>query len=188
MNKYKLRKTSEYEHSDVDDDDVDKNVKSCKIKKNYNTVSKRQYDDDSNSDDDEYYAEEILNHPKSKKKKEIPNYDDESDIDNDDKLSYIVQAVLEELKDDKSNEKKQKKQGDETSIKFAKQIDRYLESDHIKRNRYLVSNNEFQRKLKKLMKSLCNLDFRDESIPKFTETEKSLMKIFFKEKQEQHDR
>ena len=38
------------------------------------------------------------------------------------------------------------------------------------------------------MKSVHNLDSRDEGVPKFSETEKSLMKIFFKEKQEQHDR
>ena len=37
------------------------------------------------------------------------------------------------------------------------------------------------------MKSLCNADDRDESIPKFTDTEKTIMKIFYKDKQRHHD-
>ena len=36
-----------------------------------------------------------------------------------------------------------------------------------------------------LVKSVCNADTRDESIPKFTQTEKALMKVFYKNK---HDR
>ena len=77
---------------------------------------------------------------------------------------------------------------DETAVKFARDIDKYLLSNHIKRNKYLVSHIEFQRKLKKLMKSIYNLDSRDESVLKFSETEKTLMKIFFKGKQEEHDK
>ena len=46
----------------------------------------------------------------------------------------------------------------------------------------------FQKKLMKLVKSICNVDSRDESIPKFTQTERALMKVFYKNKQEKHDR
>ena len=88
---------------------------------------------------------------------------------------------MEELKGEKSDSKSQKKEENETTVKFAKEIDKYLSSDHIKRNKYLSSDHikrnkylichtEFQRKLKKLMKSIYNLDSR-ESIPKFSETE-----------------
>ena len=109
-------------------------------------------------------------------------------MDDEDNLSLIVHAILEELNAEKTNEKNQKREQDERTIRFAQQIDKYLANDHMKRNQYLVSHNEFQRKLKKLMKSLYNLDSRDEGIPKFNETEKTLMKIFFKEKQEHHNR
>ena len=187
MSKNRVEKSPQYENSDVDDDD-DKyeqtnNVKSCKIKKNHNKP-KEIYDDD---DSDDYYEKEILNHRKSKEK-EIDFENADSDIENEDKLSYIVHAVLEELRNDKSDNKSQKKEEHESTVKFAKEIDKYLSSDHIKRNKYLISHTEFQRKLRKLMKSIYNLDSRDESIPKFTQTEKTLMKVFFKEKQEQHDR
>ena len=77
---------------------------------------------------------------------------------------------MEELKGEKSDSKSQKKEENETTVKFAKEIDKYLSSDHIKRNKYLICHTEFQRKLKKLMKSIYNLDSR-ESIPKFSETE-----------------
>ena len=97
-----------------------------------------------------------MNHRKSKKN-ETAMENADSDINNDDKLSYIVQAVLQELKSEKSDAKNQKKMEDDSTIRFAREIDRYLLNDHIKRNKYLTSHIEFQRKLKKLMKSIYNL-------------------------------
>lgn len=69
-------------------------------------------------------------------------------MDDGDNLSLIVHAVLDEMNNTKANDKIRKEQ-DERAIKFAKEIDKYLSINHIKRNKYLVSNNEFQRRLKK---------------------------------------
>ena len=190
MNKNKAEKNRENENSDVDNDgdenDSDVNYE-CDYGVDRDEMKRQKYVSDDD-DDDDYYRQEILNHRKLERKNKIEVTSADSDLENDDKLSYIVQAVLEELKNEKSESKNERKNSDETTIKFAKDIDKYLLSDHIKRNRYLISHVEFQRKLKKLMKSVHNLDSRDENVPKFTETEKTLMKIFFKGKQEEHDK
>ena len=147
MNKYKVEKSSDSENSEVDDDEFYEGAKSYKTKRNVNKTDEN-YDV---SDNDKYYNEEILNHPKSKNKTTTESFQryPDSDVDNDDNLSYIVHAVLEELKAEKSNGKNQKREQDENTVKFAKEIDRYLANDHIKRNKYLASHNEFQRRLKK---------------------------------------
>ena len=194
MNKYKSEKSSESENSEVDIDDSrrDKDNKKNVIDNKNIYSNDDSSNDDVNIENEKYYDEAILNHHNSKRKQKgslMRRCLESDDVDDDDNLSYIVHAVLEELNAEKANEKNSKKErDDERTVRFARQIDRYLTIDHIKRNQYLVSHNEFQRKLKKLMKSLYNLDSCDEGILKFNETEKSLMKIFFKEKQEHHDR
>ena len=88
---------------------------------------------------------------------------------------------MDELTNMKAENKIQKEHNEKV-VNFAREI------DHTKRNKYLTSHDEFQRKLKKLIKSIHNSDTQDKSVPKFSEIEKTLMKIFFKEKQEHHDR
>ena len=107
----------------------------------------------------------------------------------DDNLNVIVHAVLDELRDmDNFNKVSRKNFDNNDKIKnFHNEIDSYLKRNHTQRNSYLTSHEMFQEKLKKLMKSLCNADERDESIPKFTSTEKTIMKIFYKDKQRNHD-
>ena len=110
MNKNKGEKIADYESSDVDDDVIDENyehdldVNTCEMKeKNKNKIGKN-----NDYDSDDYYGQEILNHRKSKEKT-VDVQSGDSDIENDDKLSYIVQAVLEELKSEKSEAKNKKK-------------------------------------------------------------------------------
>ena len=107
----------------------------------------------------------------------------------DDNLNVIVHAVLDELRDmGKFDKMSRKSNVDDDKIKiFYNEIDSYLKRNHTQRNSYLTSHKTFGEKFKKLMKSLCNADDRDESIPKFTDTEKTIMKIFYKDKQRHHD-
>ena len=112
-----------------------------------------------------------------------------NDMERDDNLNVILHAVLDELRDmgefDKTSQKTNVN-GDKIKT-FYNEIDCYLKCNHTQRNSYLTSHEAFGEKLKKLMKSICNADDRDESIPKFTNTEKTIMKIFYKDKQRHHD-
>ena len=160
-------------------------------------------DGDSKDDDDDIddgcYDNELHNQNKRintcknnderfwKKKKQKYEAADVSDMQNeDDNLNVIVQAVLDELQGGDRHFKKYDHQ-DERIKNFHNEIDSYLKRDHTQRNSYLSSHRSFGKKLKKLMKSLCNADARDESIPKFTNTERTIMKIFYKDKQFDHD-
>ena len=112
-----------------------------------------------------------------------------SDMENEDNnLNIVVKAVLDELHNDNYFQHGKKYENRYKKVRsFHHEIDSYLKDNHTRRNSYLSSRPSFTKKLKKLIKSLCEADSRDESIPKFSTTEKTIMKIFYKDKQFDHD-
>ena len=179
-----------------EDDDDDKHVDKDELEEKHDVESND--DDDYPHDDNQIYYQkkrlnsnnddddiENFNHRKKKNKNQSSEL---SDMENeDDNLNIIVQAVLDELRNDNLDAKKKNDSRYEKIKCFHDEIDSYLKSNHTRRNSYLSSRPSFQKRLKKLMKSLCEADSRDESIPKFSSTEKTIMKIFYKEKQFDHD-
>ena len=148
------------------------------------------------NDNDAAYTRGVLNagkHKSNKQRMTYRDYDknylshnesiaddyDDDDADKDDNISVIVHAVLDELNNMK-NSKKERNEENDNVISFAKEIDRYLKNNHTQRNRFLSNHEEFESRLGKLMKTICNADERDQLIPKFTDTEKMLMKFFYK--------
>ena len=174
--------------NDNDDDDndyddlnyCDKSIKNCNNNKNkYSKPNYEYYSSESESEHD---------HCSKKSKKNDDGGDGEvSDWNGkDSNLDVIVNAVLDELRGMERVDKFSSN-NDDSMKSFSHEIDQYLKHNHTKRNSYLTSHESFQKKLKKLMKSMCNVDERDETIPKFTDTEKTIMKIFYKGKQGHHD-
>lgn len=165
------------EQQDNDLDDVNYSKHESRSRK---YMKKRDYDSSLSDDSDniDYYAKGIIN----TREKSHQSYDDWSnnytntdDMENEDNLNVIVHAVLDELKNSNFSHHKEDKNEDKKFLNFAKQIDDYLEADHTKRNHYLTGHVEFQRKLKKLIKSIVTTDDRDNSLPKFTDTEKTTL-------------
>ena len=162
----------------------------------------KEIDDDDNDiddDDNNHYNNELYNQKKRintcdgnndekiLKKRKKNNEASMSDMQNeDDNLNIIVQAVLDELQSDGRHTKCDHRRDDKVK-NFHDEIDAYLKCNHTQQNSYLSSHKSFEKKLKKLMKSLCDADTRDESIPRFTNTERTIMKIFYKDKQFDHD-
>ena len=178
------------------EDDDDKHIDKDELEENYDVENDDDDDDYSYNDDQTYYQkkkkrfhshnDDDSNHPKKETKNESSGF---SDIENEDNnLNIIVQAVLDELQNDDHLDNKKKHDSRYERVKnFHDEIDSYLKCNHTRQNSYLSSRPSFQKKLKKLMKSLCEADSRDESIPKFSTTEKTIMKIFYKDKQFDHD-
>lgn len=112
-------------------------------------------DNEFNIDDDDCgedpYTHGISNtfHSRKSEKNKREIHDDMSNIygntdemDNDDNLSVIVHAVLEELNGMKKQDKMAHHNENERFILFAKEIDDYLKKDHTKRNKYLTNHDE----------------------------------------------
>ena len=104
---------------------------------------------------------------------------------NEDNINLILHAVLEELKN--NNQYLQEKNENNSAIQYAKEIDNYINFTHTKRNNFLSQNNDFHKKLQKLMKTICKADSRDQTLPRFTDTEYNLMKTLYKKKATSHD-
>ena len=115
------------------------------------------------------------------------NFDEDNDEENyeNDKISLITQAVLEEIKLKKPELFKTRLDDySEHNIhhKFSNLLDNYLEMNHNKRYRFLIDNKlNFINKLKKLSKAVCNADKRDITLPQFKDIEISIMKNFYKQ-------
>ena len=180
---------NKYYYEDDDQKHIDKDDE---LEENHDNDMESDVDDDDQYDDDnQAYHKKKRFQPDSKyqKKKTKNESSGFSDMENEDNnLNIIVQAVLDELQnDDDFNTKKKCNSEHERVRNFHDEIDSYLKCNHTRRNSYLSSRPSFQKRLKKLMKSLCEADSRDESIPKFSTTEKTIMKIFYKDKQFDHD-
>ena len=148
-----LKDVHDYNDDDDDDDndDLDYDLDYDKSKKNCNNTNKYL------KPNYEYYSSESEHDHCSKKSKKNDDDGGGDEVldwnEKDSNLDVIVNAVLDELR---STERVNRfsLNNDNGTKSFSHEIDQYLKHNHTRRNSYLTSNESFQKKLKKLMKSV----------------------------------